>query len=184
MPASPRQTRPLASGRWTTTAIQPIVDYTRYNRAFYIKDSPVHAVIRMFVDHTGECPLITQRTCVWKWQSFNCSLVMAAVEVHQMSMSWLWNRTQIDSHCAWQDTCTVVRLNRTLFSWTDLRQQILFNQRPSATTVTTTLWVKKNCTKLFLQYLCQTKLYFDLSLIHIWRCRRSTLCRSRWSPYH
>ena len=26
------------------------------------------------------------------------------------------------------------------------------------------------------------KLY--LSLIHIWRCRRSTLCRSRWSPYH
>ena len=23
----------------------------------------------------------------------------------------------------------------------------------------------------------------SLSLIHIWRCRRSTLCRSRWSPY-
>ena len=26
--------------------------------------------------------------------------------------------------------------------------------------------------------------YQDLSLIHICRCRRSTLCRSRWSPYH
>ena len=26
--------------------------------------------------------------------------------------------------------------------------------------------------------------YQMLSLIHIWRCRRSTLCRSRWSPYH
>ena len=26
--------------------------------------------------------------------------------------------------------------------------------------------------------------YVILSLIHIWRCRRSTLCRSRWSPYH
>ena len=25
---------------------------------------------------------------------------------------------------------------------------------------------------------------YGLSLIHIWRCRRSTLCRSRWSPYH
>ena len=24
----------------------------------------------------------------------------------------------------------------------------------------------------------------SLSLIHICRCRRSTLCRSRWSPYH
>ena len=27
-------------------------------------------------------------------------------------------------------------------------------------------------------------LMWSLSLIHIWRCRRSTLCRSRWSPYH
>ena len=26
--------------------------------------------------------------------------------------------------------------------------------------------------------------FYRLSLIHIWRCRRSTLCRSRWSPYH
>ena len=24
----------------------------------------------------------------------------------------------------------------------------------------------------------------ELSLIHIWRCRRDVLCRSRWSPYH
>ena len=29
-----------------------------------------------------------------------------------------------------------------------------------------------------------TRINLDLSLIHIWRCRRSTLCRSRWSPYH
>ena len=27
-------------------------------------------------------------------------------------------------------------------------------------------------------------IFLNLSLIHIWRCRRSTLCRSRWSPYH
>ena len=32
--------------------------------------------------------------------------------------------------------------------------------------------LRDNCTAL------------QLSLIHIWRCRRSTLCRSRWSPYH
>ena len=25
---------------------------------------------------------------------------------------------------------------------------------------------------------------WDLSLIHIWRCRRIERCRSRWSPYH
>ena len=26
--------------------------------------------------------------------------------------------------------------------------------------------------------------YLELSLIHIWRCRRIERCRSRWSPYH
>ena len=25
---------------------------------------------------------------------------------------------------------------------------------------------------------------YELSLIHIWRCRRLLTCRSRWSPYH
>ena len=27
-------------------------------------------------------------------------------------------------------------------------------------------------------------IHMSLSLIHIWRCRRSYACRSRWSPYH
>ena len=29
-----------------------------------------------------------------------------------------------------------------------------------------------------------SRLFPYLSLIHIWRCRRSYACRSRWSPYH
>ena len=29
-----------------------------------------------------------------------------------------------------------------------------------------------------------THIISNLSLIHIWRCRRYSLCRSRWSPYH
>ena len=62
------------------------------------------------------------------------------------------------------------------------------------------MFPKKNITQLpFLQALYDWKLTIvcsremtdstsctciTLSLIHIWRCRRSTLCRSRWSPYH
>ena len=38
-------------------------------------------------------------------------------------------------------------------------------------------WISKSWT-----FICWR--YLELSLIHIWRCRRSTLCRSRWSPYH
>ena len=34
--------------------------------------------------------------------------------------------------------------------------------------------------KLLRHYCCD----YYLSLIHIWRCRRSYACRSRWSPYH
>ena len=40
-----------------------------------------------------------------------------------------------------------------------------------------------NTTILTLEKLFQEQNQY-LSLIHIWRCRRSTLCRSRWSPYH
>ena len=29
-----------------------------------------------------------------------------------------------------------------------------------------------------------TTAHLELSLIHIWRCRRIERCRSRWSPYH
>ena len=29
-----------------------------------------------------------------------------------------------------------------------------------------------------------TGIGWELSLIHIWRCRRYAVCRSRWSPYH
>ena len=39
-------------------------------------------------------------------------------------------------------------------------------------------------TKHFNVWLTFSKWERFLSLIHIWRCRRSTLCRSRWSPYH
>ena len=37
--------------------------------------------------------------------------------------------------------------------------------------------------KLFREYPQDDKI-LGLSLIHIWRCRRSYACRSRWSPYH
>ena len=49
-------------------------------------------------------------------------------------------------------------------------------------------WLAHNGTQLHAHTACQpppyTDTYIHLSLIHIWRCRRWTLCRSRWSPYH
>ena len=49
-------------------------------------------------------------------------------------------------------------------------------------------YLSRSLLSLFLSFLTDlsfTNVFISfLSLIHIWRCRRSTLCRSRWSPYH
>ena len=43
---------------------------------------------------------------------------------------------------------------------------------------------RQSC-KAFVGLTIRTKMIGgDLSLIHIWRCRRIERCRSRWSPYH
>ena len=57
-----------------------------------------------------------------------------------------------------------------------------------------TLWDINQFTKSFdcqnLKKICNNAITKNLtthqvlSLIHIWRCRRSYACRSRWSPYH
>ena len=40
-------------------------------------------------------------------------------------------------------------------------------------------WFNITINKVYITYIVN-----DLSLIHIWRCRRIERCRSRWSPYH
>ena len=48
------------------------------------------------------------------------------------------------------------------------------------------LWVMSHTRTLFIYLFIYYKIVHEvhLSLIHIWRCRRSYACRSRWSPYH
>ena len=46
------------------------------------------------------------------------------------------------------------------------------------------IWKSEKRSPLHCIYGFAYGLLSQLSLIHIWRCRRSTLCRSRWSPYH
>eukprot|EP00826_Nyctotherus_ovalis_P015022 TRINITY_DN14234_c0_g1_i2.p1 TRINITY_DN14234_c0_g1~~TRINITY_DN14234_c0_g1_i2.p1 ORF type:complete len:298 (+),score=76.59 TRINITY_DN14234_c0_g1_i2:171-1064(+) len=43
---------------------------------------------------------------------------------------------------------------------------------------------KLHCKYLFEALLVYAAVYIGLSLIHICRCRRYAVCRSRWSPYH
>ena len=50
-----------------------------------------------------------------------------------------------------------------------------------------THWIlRRNNTEAFWTYHTREEIHSALllSLIHIWRCRRYAVCRSRWSPYH
>ena len=59
-----------------------------------------------------------------------------------------------------------------------------------ATDVLSHMWKTWKCVWISAEAVLNTALHVwrpmagHLSLIHIWRCRRYAVCRSRWSPYH
>ena len=110
--------------------------------------------------------------------------------------------------CWCSSTCIVVRMQQT--SWTSKQYSTLSQRSKSLEPPNSTLRSAKDPNLLNLQTVLNTqpkiqtswtsKQYstlsqrskppeppnrtLHLSLIHIWRCRRDVLCRSRWSPYH
>ena len=64
-------------------------------------------------------------------------------------------------------------------------------RRVSSQTTSPTSWIATasgwlSCSRITWNYepIASSGRKQGLSLIHIWRCRRYSLCRSRWSPYH
>ena len=82
--------------------------------------------------------------------------------IHQNHFYSVWNMAESCNQCLTADTFR----RFTVGTDTCLRTRKSFK----------TLSVNRSC-----HILCTG---ICLSLIHIWRCRRSTLCRSRGSPYH
>ena len=83
----------------------------------------------------------------------------------------------------------------TLFYFTCTISRWFGSQNVAFTAVFRRFWMRYSepTTRAFLNFppvlevfgQLQTSLVvLELSLIHIWRCRRYSLCRSRWSPYH
>ena len=75
------------------------------------------------------------------------------------------------------------RLRKYRFQCSDILHLIEINFRgrfSSRYGISGIYWMRKIRNKYFWRGISGWR----LSLIHIWRCRRSTLCRSRWSPYH
>ena len=65
---------------------------------------------------------------------------------------------------------------------------ILYSRRNTRRNLTfficgSNVYTEQNKTSLTFKWTTLSTVY-TLSLIHIWRCRRSYACRSRWSPYH
>ena len=105
------------------------------------------------------------------------SHLLRLLKVHIFSSSVCSNTFARKRRSAWAALLLLIR-NR---SW--LRQE-----RPQGRMAGVLLAPSWRALQLLLDKLHNIANHLDmicnLSLIHIWRCRRSTLCRSRWSPYH
>ena len=96
---------------------------------------------------------------------------------NSMIENTVWDGCTCALHCTALHVCTrCTRMNRHA---SHMSSKKLFNMEKNfnACKLPATY-----CSSNQLKHVCPPAQ--NLSLIHIWRCRRSTLCRSRWSPYH
>ena len=99
--------------------------------------------------------------------------------------NWLIDEVMIMSHLTWNRLFW--RHNYQQISWL-----VFINHMSTVTMLELMLCDMKQSSAVnevkhlfsLLDKLANWAIYFTLSLIHIWRCRRSYACRSRWSPYH
>ena len=127
----------------------------------------------------------------FRWTG-QCAVTFVAIQCH-IALSclhyWLWQFLflfYIEMNVAkinhvyfkhwWQQ---MIHVKRDINCW-------LFVDLPCIFIMSACLWMSFIC--YFDRVTCENAIHnlrsLCLSLINIWRCRRSTLCRSRWSPYH
>ena len=78
--------------------------------------------------------------------------------------------------------------------WLETRDVLLFvgqhtlqvgaEEKPPPRWCLTSSLLRNGNSSFLLSMFLRNPVFQSLSLIHIWRCRRSYACRSRWSPYH
>ena len=94
----------------------------------------------------------------------------------------LWSEEWLDSRC--RGTVSLETLSTSPVAWNPLENVRTHHLHR---TVRPCLFIEPaKCIvhRRFASFITWRSRVGRLSLIHIWRCRRSTLCRSRWSPYH
>ena len=107
---------------------------------------------------------------------------------------WWWNNhfllltLIVNSNCSFFQTSAtkILKYEQLKFSINVNNKKLLFHRQKFIFDVIFTkiqflmIFGKKN--SVFANFFALKSV--ELSLIHIWRCRRSYACRSRWSPYH
>ena len=92
---------------------------------------------------------------------------------------WWHHLTRRMSRRPWKRCCGLMRVGRT-----DEAGAIAARIR-TIITRSSTRWLRTVDTRKSAKNAwAKVREVIKLSLIHIWRCRRSYACRSRWSPYH
>ena len=136
-----------------------------WNHYKYIKLPPAHILLQIHLIPIPLPELITLSS----WGKKNIELISEAVG-KSINFFYLKITLKFDIYR------TQTTINGSSFYAFNRRNATYFSKIPSLLSVL--LNIMENTSKSISQ------LIYMLSLIHIWRCRRSTLCRSRWSPYH
>ena len=133
------------------------------------------------------------RNSRWSWESATKQLHDNVGEVVRLWRPF-WGEVRNDSNC-WR-RCRRLNCFRSLNTSpgvvggqrTSTNRDKLFDSRPAVLPpfIVCRLNGASTCIIVYIAVVFYTPIcvHLLLSLIHIWRCRRSTLCRSRWSPYH
>ena len=135
-------------------------------------------------------PLSTKkRKCTWlgghkRWSVHNsCRGQLRRVQQFDLRKVWL----KIDK---WQESrnYTAALGSRSVDHVVDILHMLKYGPRLSdhLVDIRVEMWVKISWPLVDIHVEMWVKISWPLvlSLIHIWRCRRDVLCRSRWSPYH
>ena len=110
------------------------------------------------------------------------------VSILQMQNKYLYGQFSVKKNLSWINPCGIrISHPRGWIFWQGARQAVWFPYPTWIFMIDSINFAPVWCLDLKQRsgdLLTCDRPSLRLSLIHIWRCRRYAVCRSRWSPYH
>ena len=166
---------------WTHSHVINPLNLTLRSKVNVVSESLMyltHPLMHMVIDPCAKCGMpmskptdVTER----RWRH-------DMTEVYKFDHEVKGQHRISGTECTWQWQKSI---NLTMRSKVNLESGTwMYVSRNVKTPINLTLRSKFKVVSGSWMYATHRLMVIHLSLIHIWRCRRYAVCRSRWSPYH